>query len=96
MADFFQGEFQLRAAIAALRREHITCEALGVNAHQRNRLLGFKRAANFAANQSYGFVLGSSAAKTVDGEASIACGQFRLRDHFKGILSVGISLGALR
>jgi hypothetical protein len=96
MADFFQREFQLRAAIAALRSENVTCEALGVNAHERNRFLGFKWTTNFAANQRYGFVLRSRAAKTVDRKASITGRQFRLRDHFKGILSVGISLGAVR
>jgi hypothetical protein len=78
--DLFQGKFQLRAAVAALRGEDVSCKALGVHAHQR-RFSGER-----AVLDGDGFLTGT-ALDAKNPEPPEACGQLSVRDETRaGVL----------
>jgi len=70
LADFAEGEFELGAAIAALGAEHVTGEALGMDAHE-----GCGAGAEVAADEGDGFFLWAAAGEAADGEAAPLSGE---------------------
>ena len=73
-ADLFQRKFQLRAAIAPQRTQHVPGQALRVHAHERRRL-----AVQIAAHQRDRFFLRPAALETINRESPVTRGQFGLR-----------------
>lgn len=76
-ADFLQRKLQLRAAIAAQRRQHVPRQALRVHAHQRRHF-----SIDLPAHQRYRFLLWSAPLESINRESPKLRRQRRLRHQF--------------